>query len=166
MQGELIWVYTSNQDGSPIQINSNFTPKTALRTAPGPLYIGNMCQGQEPIQALAALVDATVTPTGKIRKVDSHAVSPLIRVFGLSHVLLILTEGYSRPISEALTPPTAGQANLTAFIANFMGQSTAHLVNFQVNDHYVRAAIALAEEKGIWLSSPEMANLQGGQGTG
>jgi hypothetical protein len=161
IQGELIWVYTSNQDGSPIQINSNFTPKTALRTAPGPLYIGNMCQGQEPIQALAALVDATATPTGKIRKVDSHAVSSFIRVFGLSHVLLILTKDYSRPISEALAPPTAGQATPPASIANSMGQSTAHLVNFQVNDHYARAAIALAEEKGIWLSSPEMASLQG-----
>jgi hypothetical protein len=42
-----------------------------------------------------------------------------------------------------------------------MGQSTAHLVNFQINEHYARAAIALADEKGIWLSSPEMANLQG-----
>jgi hypothetical protein len=76
-------------------------------------------------------------------------------------VLFILTAGYSRPIPEALAPETAGQVDPTAFITKFMGQSTAHLVNFQVNDHYARTAIALAEEKGIWLSSPEMASLQG-----
>ena len=161
VQGELVWVHTSNQDGSPIQINSNFTPKTALRTAHGPLYIGNMCPEQEPIQVLAALVDATATATGKVRKVDSYAISPLIRVFGLSQMLLILTAGYSRSIPEALAPATTGQVDPTAFIAKFMGQSTAHLVNLQVNDHYARTALALAEEKGIWLSSPAMASPQG-----
>ncbi len=76
-------------------------------------------------------------------------------------MLFILTAGYSRPIPEALAPETAGQVDPTAFITKFMGQTTAHLVNFQVNDHYARTAIALAEEKGIWLSSPEMDRLQG-----
>jgi hypothetical protein len=161
VQGDLVWVYTSNKDGSPIQINNNFTPKTALRTEHDPLYIGNMCPEQEPIQALATLVEATATAMGKIRKVDSYAMSPPIRVFGLSQVLAILTAVYSRSIPEALAPETAGQADPTAFITKFMGQSTAHLVNPQVNDHYVRTALALAEEKGIWLSSPAMTSLQG-----
>ena len=161
LQGELVWVYTTNEDGSPIRINSNYTPKSALRTAHGPLYIGNMCPGQEPIQALAALVDATETATGKTQKVDSHAISALIRVFGLSQVLAILTAGYSRSIPEALAPATAGQVDTTAFVTQFLGQSTAHLVNPQINDHYGRTALALADAKGIWLSSPVMANLQG-----
>jgi len=161
VQGELVWVYTSNKDGSPIQINSNFTPQTALRTAHGSLYIGNMCPGQEPIQALAALIDATANATGKIRKVDSYAISPLIRVFGLSQVLVILTADYSRSIPEALASEPAGPADPTAFLEKFMGQSTANLVNPQINDHYARKAIALAAEKGIWLSSPAMASRQG-----
>jgi len=113
------------------------------------------------MQALAALVDATATVMGKIRKVDSYAISSLIRVFGLSQVLVILTADYSRSIPEALTPATAGQLDATAFVTKFLGQSTAHLVNPLVNDHYARTALALADAKGIWLYSPAMANLQG-----
>ena len=161
IQGELVWVYTTNKDDSPIQINGNHTLRTALRDAQGPLYIGNMCPGQEPIQALAALIAATENATGKTHKVDSFAISSLIRVVGLSQVLDILTAGYGRSIPDALSPTTAGQGNATAFVTQLLGQSTAHLVNPLVNDHYGKTALALAGTEGIWLPSPEMANTQG-----
>jgi len=156
MQGELIWVHTTNADGSPIQINNNHTLRNALRTSPGHLYIGNMVPGQEPVQALAALTEATDKASGKTHKVTNVAISDNIRVFGFQQVLAILTADHSRPI-----PAAFGQDNSQAFVSQFLGQSTAHLVIPRVNDHYARAALTLADTGGIWFSSPAMAHAQG-----
>ena len=76
-------------------------------------------------------------------------------------MLNIITAGYNRSIPDALSPTTAGPVNATAFVTQFLGRSTAHLVNPQINDHYGRTALAIASTEGIWLPSPEMANTQG-----
>ena len=161
MQGELLWVHTTNNDGSPIQINQQHTLRTALRTTPGPLYIGNMCLGHEPIQVLAALIAATETATGKTHRINSVAITPLIRVFGFNQVLVILTADFTRSIPDALSQATAGQGNTTSFVTQFLGKSTAHLINPHLNDHYGRTALALAATVGIWLPSPAMTDTQG-----
>ena len=76
-------------------------------------------------------------------------------------MLAILTSDFTLSIPDALSPTTAGQNNTTAFITQFLGNSTAHLINHHLNDHYARTALALAATAGIWFPSPAMADTQG-----